>query len=223
MSQFINYHSLSGKAGIDRTDEAQPSSEHRCLALAQPQANGENHINQIKKGKFFIVFILLFCSACQYTPLGGGDLVVSNSIAESKEKGMFKREYAFPDSILEYRDSIVNIKLVFSDVFVETVHKEKRRIPEYKEKKYYNKDCDSCGEQFVAYFNVEKCELTDYIDYWFIDENMNGKAMRIFTYNTYEKNIQDTLILHILSAYKYRERVGIDYKICFDTLTFVKK
>ena len=41
MSQFINYHSLSGKAGIDRTDEAQPSSEHRCLALVQPQANGE--------------------------------------------------------------------------------------------------------------------------------------------------------------------------------------
>ena len=40
MSQFINYHSLLGKVGIDRTDEAQPSSEHRCLALAQPQANG---------------------------------------------------------------------------------------------------------------------------------------------------------------------------------------
>jgi len=41
MSQFINYHSLSGKAGIDRTDEAKPSSEHRCLVLAQPQANGD--------------------------------------------------------------------------------------------------------------------------------------------------------------------------------------
>ena len=38
--QIINYQSLSGKAGINRTDEAKPSSEHRCLVLAQPQANG---------------------------------------------------------------------------------------------------------------------------------------------------------------------------------------
>jgi len=44
MSQFINYHSLLDKADIDRTDEAQPSSEHRCLALAQPQANGDTGI-----------------------------------------------------------------------------------------------------------------------------------------------------------------------------------
>jgi len=43
MSQFINYHSLSGKASIDRTNEAKPSSEHRCLVLAQLQANGDSY------------------------------------------------------------------------------------------------------------------------------------------------------------------------------------
>ena len=177
-----------------------------------------------------ILFILLLCIcfSCRFTPLGGGSLVVSNSIAESKEKGMFKREYKFPDSVFEYKDSIINIKLVFSDIFVENTHKEIRRIPAYKEKRYYNGGCDTCPEQFVAHFKKEDCELEYYYDYWYIDENQVGKIKQyVFTCLIYEKFIPDTLKLHILFGPKYKEKIGIDYRnfdrICFDTLTFVKK
>jgi len=56
-----------------------------------------------------------------------------------------------------------------------------------------------------------------------IDEHRKGNAKLIYTYLTYEDFIPDTLRLHILSGYKYKEKMGIDYNICFDTLTFVKK
>ena len=177
------------------------------------------------------LFFLLLCTfiSCRFTPLGGGNLEVSSSIAESKEKGMFKREYKLiSDSIFEYKDSIINIKLVFSDIFVENTHKEIRRVPAYKEKRYYNSGCDTCYEQFVAHLKIDSSELEYHYGYWYIDDNKTGKVIeRIFISPTYEKYISDTLRLHLLYGYKYREKIGLDYrkfdKICFDTLTFVKK
>jgi hypothetical protein len=188
----------------------------------------ENHI-ELKlirnKKYYFILFVLVYtCFCCQFTPKGGGDLIVSSSISESKKKGMFKREYKLiPDSVFEYKDGIINIKLVFNDIFIENTHKEMRRIPEYKEKQYYNSGCDTCPEQFVAYFKIDCCDL-EYYDYWYIDEFGRSNAKFIYAYSINgEDFIPDTLKLHIFSAYKYREKTGINYKICFDTLTFVKK
>jgi len=168
--------------------------------------------------------LLIFCS-CRFTPKGGGNLEISSSITESKEKGMFKREYVFPDSIFEYKDSIISIKLVFSDIFVENTHKEIRRIPEYKEKRYYNSGCDTCSEQFVAYFKIENCELEYANDYWYIDERRRNSADFIYTYFIYEDFIPDTLKLHIVSGYKYNDMIGIERmnRIFLDTLTFVKQ
>ena len=173
-----------------------------------------------------LIFILLctYCS-CQFTPKGGGNLVVSTSIAESKEKGMFQREYSFPDSVFEYKDSIINIKLVFSDIFVENTHKEIKRIPAYKEKRYYNSGCDTCSEQFVAHFKIEDCELEYSDGYWYIDERRMNRTDLIYTYFIYEKFIPDTLKLHVVSGYKYEDIIGIDSRssICLGTLTFIKK
>ncbi len=35
------FYGLSGRTDMDRTDKAEPLSEHQCSLLAQPQANGE--------------------------------------------------------------------------------------------------------------------------------------------------------------------------------------
>ena len=189
-----------------------------------------NHISPARKINFSLIICLLLhiCFSCRFTPLGGGDLVVSSSVAESKEKGMFKREYTFPDSVFEYKDSIINIKLVFSDIFVENTHKEMRRIPEYKEKRYYNSGCDTCPEQIVACLKIEDCELEYYDDYWYIDNAQIRLKGLLSTYAyrlNYEDFMPDIVKLQIVSGYKYNDMVGIERRIdiCFDTLTFVRK
>ena len=182
-------------------------------------------MDKLKNKFYYIVFFLLYTFlSCRFTPLGGGDLVVSSSITESKEKGMFKREYKLiSDSIFEYKDSIINIKLVFNDIFVENTHKEIRRVPAYKEKKYYNSGCDTCPEQFVAHFKADSIALANYFDYTYIYGNKAGMRTCIFTYFAYEKFIPDTVILYLKSSVEYEKEANLTQEVCFGTLTFVKK
>jgi len=165
-----------------------------CMKIIKRQIPVEQNIKPISNQNnklLLFVFISLFV-ACEFTPKGGGDLLISQSIIESKAKGMFEAEYMPLNSSFIYRDSLLNIKIIFKDVFSEQAHKEKRRIPSYKERHYYK-----LGEQFVAHFDTINSILTGYNEDWNIrEQRAYSKCMFILAYNN-SVMIPDTMLLHV--------------------------
>lgn len=170
-----------------------------------------------KTGKSFLFAIISLFVSCEFTPKGGGNLLVSQSITESREKGMFCSEFQPIKPCFEYRDSIVNIKICFKEVFSEYFHKEIRRIPTYDKPRYVSWD----DEQFVVYTDLNKSILNGNDSLWHIEEN---GGVECFTLRQ-KINAMDTVVLQILSSYAYEEKLHISKKnrICLGEIKFVRK
>ena len=70
----------------------------------------------------FVFFGSIFMNAClNIEPKGGGYMIVATRGSQiSKSKGVFMNYYDMQEPF-EYKDSIIYLKLVFNDVYSETV------------------------------------------------------------------------------------------------------
>ncbi|MDR1678960.1 MAG: hypothetical protein LBR81_04200 [Prevotellaceae bacterium] len=169
-----------------------------------------------KFGLLFVVCILF--AACEFTPKGGGALLYSESIFDSKKVGAFVSAYQSVTPCFEYRDSIVNIKICFKEAFVEYGHKEIQRIPAYNPPQYAIFDF----KQLVATIDLDNSILAGMDSLWYFDDRFTGIKDKV---RFDEITNEDTIKVKVVSGYGYNDIVGIDRgeSIYLGKIQFVQK
>ena len=95
-----------------------------------------------------ILVIIIFPT--HVVPKGGGQVVLTSSIEESKKYGVLISQYYSP--IFEYHDSLMNIKFDFTDAYIEYGrYKERKGLIRIGAPKYYV----SRNRFFIAHFSAE--------------------------------------------------------------------
>ena len=107
----------------------------------------------------FVIFIcsILFClSRVEVVLKGGTPVEVSSSMEEAKKNHTFIEEYSRP--VFEYKDSLMDIKLVFQDAYVEHGRWWRRHVINFGEPDYIILEE---SRYFMAHFSSE-AKLDDY-------------------------------------------------------------
>lgn len=100
---------------------------------------------------FCLLLALLLPQSCIITPKGGVKLICSKSSVESQERGAYLAKYTPIDSLIEYRDSLVNIKMKIIEVYAECPYYEQRSILPHLSPRYVMQD----GFQLVIRFAID--------------------------------------------------------------------
>lgn len=186
-------------------------------------------------GVFALLFMIMLNS--DITPKGGGRPEVTSSLQESKETHAFIAEYSRP--ILEYKDSLLDIRFVFKDAYIEYGRIKRTKLIEFGEPEY-----DLVPhEYFIAHFDCE-AKLDDYVptkegyihypyyykwvvphQYYITHTDLNKGCGAIGCSATNGDRFSDTISFLVKHNYKYYDRSGkerpdIDFKN--DTIAILK-
>ena len=180
------------------------------------------------------LFILL---GVPIIPKGGGHPEVTSSIEESRETHAFIAEYNRPT--LEYKDSLLDIRFVFRDAYVEYGRIKRAQLisigtPEYDLVPH---------EYFIAHFDCES-KLDDYVptkegyihypyyykwevphQYYMSHQDLNAGCGAIGCSATDGNHFSDTISFIVRHNYKYYRRMGIeqpDIDFKNDTIAILK-
>lgn len=108
-----------------------------------------------------LIFLALMTIALviNVVPKGGGHVVLTSSIEESKDCQVFIAEYYCPT--FEYKDSLMDIKFVFDDAYLEYGrYKERKGMMQIGHPRY----CVSQNAFFIAHFSEEAILEDYYVD-----------------------------------------------------------
>ena len=110
----------------------------------------------------FCLFIaLLVLQSCTVTPKGGIKTLCSKSSAESQERGSYLARYIPMDSIVEYQDSLLCIRMKIIEAYAECPYYQKRSIPPRLFPRYVMQD----GFQLVIRFAIDSSSTTNKYTY----------------------------------------------------------
>lgn len=80
-----------------------------------------------------VLLLSLLCLSCEFTPHGGIERIAcSSSSIEARQRGSYIVGYKPEDTLIEYHDSLVDIKFVIKEAFLEHPCYEKHTIPPSK-------------------------------------------------------------------------------------------
>ena len=171
----------------------------------------------MKKNLILIILLLtfgtsvLFClSTIEITPKGGNPIKLSSSIEESKMHQTFVEEYNHP--IFTYKDSLLDIKFVFQDAYIEHGRFQKRHLIHFGKPEYV---VASQTRYFIAHFSSE----ANLDDYYRVGETYNSPIH-------YKWQAMDQYYIHnhdLTNGFGAIGRGACDKDTLSDTITFVIK
>lgn len=171
----------------------------------------------MKKSLIYIVFlliigasVLIYLSTIEITPKGGNPIELSSSIEEAKQHQTFIEEYNH--SIFTYKDSLLDIKFVFQDAYIEHGRFQKRHLIHFGKPEYV---VPSQTRYFIAHFSSE----ANLDDYYKVGETYNSPIH-------YKWQVLDQYYIHnhdLTNGFGAIGRGACDKDTLSDTITFVVK
>ena len=83
-----------------------------------------------------MLLLMMVVYSCEYQPWGGGRNILTNTKEESKQRQMFICSYIPLDTIFEYHDSLIDIKLTMKEAYAEIGCWTLHRWPPYHKPRY---------------------------------------------------------------------------------------